>query len=92
MSGQALNIWFAICGLTGSLAGIGKTLDDFDRPQEIEKALLVCFELQAKYKDTLLTFTCVLVVVARSIGLRLGSDDRETVYCNVAPSDRRSTA
>ncbi|KAE8323911.1 hypothetical protein BDV39DRAFT_195550 [Aspergillus sergii] len=46
---MALNIWFATCGLTGSVAGIGRKLDDFDRPQEIEKALFWWWLGQSAY-------------------------------------------
>ncbi|EIT74154.1 hypothetical protein AO1008_02537 [Aspergillus oryzae 100-8] len=46
---DALNIWFATCGLTGSVAGIGRKLDDFDRPEEIEKALFWWWLGQSAY-------------------------------------------
>ncbi|RMZ47523.1 hypothetical protein CA14_010311 [Aspergillus flavus] len=46
---MALNIWFATCGLTGSVAGIGRKLDDFDRPEEIEKALFWWWLGQSAY-------------------------------------------
>ncbi|GIJ88290.1 hypothetical protein Asppvi_007210 [Aspergillus pseudoviridinutans] len=34
------NIWFSICGLAGSVAGIGRRFDQFDSKQDIQKALL----------------------------------------------------
>ncbi|KAJ6142774.1 hypothetical protein N7471_002227 [Penicillium samsonianum] len=35
----ALNIWFAICGIAGSVYGFGKKIDEFDCSAEIETAL-----------------------------------------------------
>ncbi|KAL5360654.1 hypothetical protein BJX96DRAFT_165319 [Aspergillus floccosus] len=46
---MALNIWFATCGLAGSMAGIGRRLDEFDRPQAIERALLWWWLGQSAY-------------------------------------------
>ncbi|KAE8372123.1 hypothetical protein BDV26DRAFT_274735 [Aspergillus bertholletiae] len=46
---MALNIWFAICGIAGSLAGFGRKFSDFDRPQDIEKALFWWWLGQSAY-------------------------------------------
>ncbi|KAF7589350.1 hypothetical protein BBP40_004430 [Aspergillus hancockii] len=46
---MVLNIWFATCGIAGSVAGIGRKFEDFDRPQDIEKALLWWWLGQSAY-------------------------------------------
>jgi hypothetical protein len=38
---MVFNIWFAICGLAGSIAGIGKRFDQFDSVEDAHTALLV---------------------------------------------------
>ncbi|KAJ5111961.1 hypothetical protein N7532_000006 [Penicillium argentinense] len=40
---MALNIWFATCGIAGSIYGIGKKFDEFDSSAEIKRALFVNF-------------------------------------------------
>ncbi|KAF4213433.1 hypothetical protein CNMCM5878_010474 [Aspergillus fumigatiaffinis] len=37
---MVFNIWFAICGLAGSIAGIGKRFDQFDSVEDAHTALL----------------------------------------------------
>ncbi|KAE8393892.1 hypothetical protein BDV23DRAFT_29279 [Aspergillus alliaceus] len=46
---MALNIWFATCGIAGSLAGFGRKFKDFDRPQDIQTALLWWWLGQSAY-------------------------------------------
>ncbi|PKX93374.1 putative integral membrane protein [Aspergillus novofumigatus IBT 16806] len=43
------NIWFAICGLAGSVAGIGKRFDQFDSVEDAQTALLWWWLGQSAY-------------------------------------------
>jgi hypothetical protein len=38
---QLFNIWFATCGLAGTVAGFGKRFSQFDSVEDIHTALLV---------------------------------------------------
>lgn len=65
---QAANILFAICGIVGSLYGIGQTFEELD-PMNIHKALFVSGRLNTLRgsSESLLTLTGhKTVVVARS--------------------------
>ncbi|KAH1482168.1 hypothetical protein KXX06_005029, partial [Aspergillus fumigatus] len=44
-----LNIWFAICGLAGSIAGIGKRISQFNALTDVQTALLWWWLGQSAY-------------------------------------------
>ncbi|GFG05172.1 hypothetical protein IFM61392_03697 [Aspergillus lentulus] len=69
------NIWFAICGLAGSVAGIGKRFDQFDSVEDAHTALLWWWLGQSAYVWVVATARISIAMLL----LRLTAQRRESV-------------